>query len=48
MLSEENTDFKNFINDLMEDIKIGKVKSQYDKILKPEEYEEYLKRKRFI
>lgn len=44
-LSEENADFRNFINDLMEDIKIGKVKSKYDSILNAEEYEKYIREK---
>ncbi|NFO02708.1 HrgA protein [Clostridium botulinum] len=44
-LSEENCDFKGFIEDLMEDIKLGKVKSKYDKILDVDEYEQYVKSK---
>ena len=31
-LVEENSDFKEFINDVMEDIKVKKVKSKYDKV----------------
>lgn len=36
-LAGENQDFKNFLNDLMEDITVGKVKSNYDKTYKDEE-----------
>lgn len=42
-LADENNDFRNFIDDLMEDIKIGKVKSKYDKILLIDEYEDYVR-----
>ena len=31
-LSEENKDFNDFLNDLMEDIKVKKVKSKYDEV----------------
>lgn len=47
-LSEENVDFKSFIEDLMEDIKLGKVKSKYDKILDIDECEQYIKNKGII
>jgi hypothetical protein len=48
-LTEENSDFKSFIEDLMEDIKLGKVKSKYDKILPDaDEYEQYVKDKGII
>lgn len=35
-LVEENKDFKDFLDDLMEDIKIGKTKSKYDKVFEDE------------
>ncbi|SHJ11397.1 COG2958 family protein [Propionispora hippei] len=41
-LTEENKDFKQFIDDLMEDIKLGKVKSTYDKTLNADEYALYI------
>jgi hypothetical protein len=41
-LIDENSDFRIFIEDLMEDIKIGKVKSKYDRILEAGEYDEYV------
>lgn len=47
-LTEENSDFKRFIDDLMEDIKLGKVKSFYDKTLCPEECEQYVKDKGIV
>ncbi len=36
-LVAENPDFRNFLDDLMEDITVGKVKSNYDKIFTDEE-----------
>ena len=36
-LVAENTDFRKFLDDLMEDITVGKVKSTYDKIFTDEE-----------
>lgn len=47
-LTEENIDFKGFIEDLMEDIKLGKVKSKYDRILDSDEYDDYVKSKGII
>ena len=47
-LTEENNDFKRFIDDLMEDIKLGKVKSIYDSTLCPEECEQYVKDKGIV
>lgn len=44
-LADENIDFKQFICDLTEDIKVGKVKSIYDKVLDENEYKDYLLRK---
>lgn len=41
-LAEENKDFKYFICDLTEDIKVGKVKSIYDKVLNDENYFKYV------
>lgn len=34
---DDNWDFQHFLNDLMEDIKVGKVKSIYDEIYEDEE-----------
>lgn len=36
-LVDDNRDFQHFLNDLMEDIKVGKVKSIYDEIYEDEE-----------
>ncbi len=36
-LVDDNRDFKDFLNDLMEDIKVGKVKSQYDEVYEDED-----------
>ena len=36
-LVDENRDFRTFLSDLMEDIKVGKVKSRYDDICEDEE-----------
>lgn len=36
-LVADNKDFENFLNDLMEDITVGKVKSNYDKVYNDEE-----------
>lgn len=36
-LVNENSDFESFVNDLMEDIKIGKIKSNYDSTLKDDD-----------
>jgi hypothetical protein len=36
-LVDDNRDFKSFLNDLMEDIKVGKIKSRYDRVYEDEE-----------
>lgn len=36
-LVDENRDFENFLNDIMEDIKVGKVKSRYDEVYEDED-----------
>lgn len=36
-LVDSNPDFKKFLDDLMEDIKIGKIKSKYDEVYLEEE-----------
>lgn len=36
-LVDDNRNFKSFLNDLMEDIKVGKVKSRYDRVYEDEE-----------
>lgn len=41
-LAEENTDFKSFVSDITEDIKLGKVKSNYDEVISDEEYEKLI------
>ena len=41
-LADENKDFKQFISDLTEDIKVGKVKSIYDKIMDDDVYGKYI------
>ncbi len=47
-LSTENRDFKDFLKLIEEDCKLGKVKSQYDEIMKPEKIEKFLKDKGLI
>ncbi len=47
-LIDENSNFKDFIEDLMEDIKLGKVKSSYDKVLDAGEFDQYMSGKRII
>lgn len=47
-LASENADFSDFIKLITEDCKLGKVKSQYDKILKPDELIKYIKDKGII
>lgn len=47
-LTEENNDFKSFIEDLIEDVKLGKVKSHYDIILNEDDYEEYVVSKNIL
>lgn len=36
-LSDDNRNFKSFMNDMMEDIKVGKIKSGYDRVYVDEE-----------
>lgn len=45
-LAEENEDFRNFISDITEDIKLGKVKSNYDAIWKDEDLENLIETKK--
>ncbi len=47
-LSTENINFRDFLKLIEEDCRLGKVKSQYDKIHKPEELEKSLKEKGVI
>ncbi len=47
-LAEDSPDFKKFLNDLMDDNALGKVKSNYDKIIPDEKYENYIKEKNII
>lgn len=44
-LANENSDFNDFLKLITEDCKLGKVKSQYDKVLKIEELNKYIKEK---
>lgn len=44
-LAKENEDFSRFLKDMSEDIKLGKVKSDYDKVLLPEDLEKFIKDK---
>lgn len=44
-LAGENSDFKDFLKLITEDCKLGKVKSQYDKVLNLEEWGKYIKEK---
>lgn len=44
-LAAENPDFSSFLKLVTEDCKLGKVKSEYDKVLKPEELLKYVKDK---
>ncbi len=41
-LAKENPIFKEFLRDLSEDVNLGKVKSNYDKVLEPEDIEKYI------
>lgn len=41
-LANENTDFNDFLKLITEDCKLGKVKSQYDKVLKMDELVKYI------
>ncbi len=45
-LAKENPTFKEFLKDLSEDVKLGKVKSNYDKVLQPEELDKYISDKK--
>ncbi len=44
-LAGENKDFRCLMNDIVEDIKVGKVKSTYDKVYMEDEYERYIAEK---
>ncbi|MBN2890807.1 MAG: hypothetical protein JXL97_02980 [Bacteroidales bacterium] len=44
-LANENADFNDFLKLITEDCKLGKIKSQYDKVLKPEELIDYIDKK---
>lgn len=44
-LADENRDFKRFLVDLTEDIRLGKVKSKYDEILSDEKMENHIHEK---
>lgn len=47
-LVNENSDFTDFLKLITEDCKLGKVKSQYDKVFKPEDLSKYIKEKGII
>lgn len=44
-LTNENADFSDFLKLITEDCKLGKVKSQYDKVMKMDELTKYIKDK---
>ena len=46
-LAKENVDFRTFLSDMSVDIKLGKIKSNYDEILSPDDIDIYLKTKKF-
>lgn len=47
-LANGNSDFREFLKYITEDCKLGKIKSQYDKVLKPDELNKYIKDKGII
>jgi uncharacterized protein len=47
-LANENSDFSDFLKFIAEDCKLGKIKSQYDKVLKLEELNKHIKDKGII
>jgi uncharacterized protein len=47
-LASENKDFANFLQNIMDDNKIKKVNSKYDKVLDDDEIEKYLKEKKLV
>jgi hypothetical protein len=47
-LASENNDFKDFLKLITEDCKLQKVKSNYDKVLKPEDLKKYIREKGFL
>jgi hypothetical protein len=47
-LASENKDFADFLQNVIDDNKIKKVNSKYDKVLSDNEFAEYLKEKGFV
>ncbi|MFN3316425.1 MAG: HTH domain-containing protein [Raineya sp.] len=47
-LASENKDFSNFLQNIIDDNKIKKVNSKYDKVMDDEEFAKYLKDKGFV
>jgi len=47
-LADENRDFKRFLIDLTEDIRLGKVKSKYDEILSDEKMDNHIREKNIV
>lgn len=47
-LADDSPDFRKFCSDLAEDVKLSKIKSNYDKIYKDGELVEYLKQKKIL
>lgn len=47
-LSEDSPDFRKFISDLTEDIKLSKIKSNYDKVFNDEKMDNYIQEKKII
>ncbi|MBN1142448.1 MAG: HrgA protein [Deltaproteobacteria bacterium] len=47
-LAEDSPDFKKFLSELTEDIKLSKIKSKYDKVLNEEDIVSYIKEKKIV
>lgn len=47
-LVENNKDFEKFIENVKDDIQVGKIKSNYDKILSDDDLKEYIKQKKIL
>lgn len=44
-LVEENQDFKEFVDSVIDDNQVGKIRGKYDKVLEPDDLEHYVKTK---
>lgn len=47
-LVEDNSDFEDFIVNVEEDIRIGKIKGTYDQVLKEAEIEQFIQSKKIV